>query len=47
MLNVYYTSYPSNVHSKNFSVEIVDYCNPTTVNTQLFDADPTLTYTLG
>ena len=47
VLNVYYTSYSSNVHSKNFNIEIIDYCDPITVNTQLFDADPTLTYTLG
>ena len=33
ILNVYYTSYPANVHSKNFKIEVIDYCAPTTVNT--------------
>ena len=31
-LQVYYSNYPSNVHSKNFIIDIVDYCAPTSVS---------------
>ena len=45
-LQVYYSNYPSNVHSKNFIIDIVDYCAPTSVSVQPFDV-ATLSYTLG
>ena len=46
-LVVYYADYPSNQASKDFMVEIIDYCVPSSVTKTSQFTPSSLSYTLG